>query len=383
MDKLISSILSTRRAHNSPGELAFLQALHEKIKALGFEPVSMSEGCVSVKVGPAPVMFSCHIDTVHGVTESNGQGQKLFFDESFQHIFLEDKDAGCLGADDGAGIYVMLRMIEEKVSGTYVFHRGEERGGIGSRAMVRDHAEWAKKFHMCVAFDRPNSHEIIATQGGQRCASDAYCGALAKAFNDLNADFKYEISHKGSFTDSKVYAHLIPECVNIGVGYTNQHSSEEYLDWKHLQDLTKACIKLDWGSLPKERKPDQPALYGGNKGTGWTQRDFAQMEQRLLAAGMSQGTNQGKGKGKKHTLNTQASMLPQINGKGIHVGPGLRDVEAQAPADADDLANMNHAELLEELQDTEVVRYIAELRIQLAKAEAEAAELRNLFCLDV
>ena len=63
-------------------------------------------------------------------------------------------DATCLGADDGAGIYIMLRMIETKKPGLYVFHRGEERGGIGAKATVTKHAEFFKKggYEQCIAF---------------------------------------------------------------------------------------------------------------------------------------------------------------------------------------------------------------------------------------
>jgi hypothetical protein len=260
MDPLIAAILCTKRAHNSTGELNFVKWLHEHLEKLGHKPVAMAEGAVTVQIGSGfKTLFSCHVDTMHSTHESDGSLQSVFFDEAFQHIFLADKKSGCLGADDGAGIYIMLKMIEAKVGGTYIFHRGEERGGISANAMKAKHPEWLKQFSACIAFDRPNSDEVIITQGGTPCASVGYGKALAKALTDLG--LKYEISTKGVFTDSKVYNSIIPECINIGVGYAMQHSSSEYQDWNHLNLLTQAAIKLDWAALKPERVPVAEVAY--------------------------------------------------------------------------------------------------------------------------
>ena len=254
MDNLIQAILGTKRAHNSTGELNFVAWLYKALETIGHKGTAMAEGAVVVTVGTGGKnLFSCHLDTVHNTAESDGSMQKLFYDENFGHIFCGDKASTCLGADDGAGIYIMLNMIEAKVRGTYIFHRGEERGGLSAHAMRAKHKDFLKQFDTCIAFDRPNDYEVIITQGGADCASPDYGNALAAELKELG--LSYEISRKGVFTDSKVYRDVIPGWINLGVGYANQHTNQEFLDWNHLLKLTEAAIKLPWDTLKPVRKP--------------------------------------------------------------------------------------------------------------------------------
>lgn len=272
MDKLLESILTTKRCHNTKGELDFLGWLHGYIKTLGHKFEPMAEGCTVVKVGSkkAKTLFSCHIDTVHGALESDGSKQTAVYDPNFEHIFVGDKAQTCLGADDGAGIYIMLKMLEAKVEGTYIFHRGEEKGGIGARAMLVKHEKWLAEFDHSIAFDRPGTDEVIITQSGSVCASPEFGAQLAAM---LNADgLKYTNSTKGVFTDNKIYRQVIPCNVNLGVGYFFQHTNQEYLDWGHLQKLLAMCIKLDWSKLKVTRKIE-PEAYT-YRGAAFRGRDF-------------------------------------------------------------------------------------------------------------
>lgn len=279
MNKLLETILSTKRGHNSKGELAFLSWLHGYVKTLGYIPVPMAEGCTIVTIGgnKAKTLFSCHIDTVHSNAESDGSTQKLLFDESFQHVFLEEKTSTCLGADDGAGIYIMLKMIEAKVEGAYIFHRGEEKGGIGARAMTVKHKDWLEQFDCSIAFDRPGTNEVIITQGGSVCASPEFGLQLSKMLTE--AGLPYENSVRGIFTDNRLYKQLIPCNVNLGVGYFNQHGNQEYLDWGHLNKLTEIACKLDWGSLKVFRKIEEEPKYSNYyDSAAWRGRDLYSRE---------------------------------------------------------------------------------------------------------
>jgi hypothetical protein len=214
-------------------------------------------------------LFSCHVDTVH----SEGVGkQSIVYDPSFGHIFLDKSDpncGSCLGADDGAGIWLMLEMISAKVPGVYVFHRGEERGGIGSRAMLSQHKAWLQEFDLAVAFDRPDNYEVITHQGGARCASDKFAKALCAAFKERGLEYKP--SDRGVFTDTKVYRGVISECTNLGVGYYHQHGKDEYLDYAHLVAMRDALVTINWSLLPADREPKEDDWGGkrwGGYGTG-------------------------------------------------------------------------------------------------------------------
>lgn len=255
LDDLIKEILTTRRRHNSVGEIAFLKWLMAKIESFGEKSSSLPEGALLVEVGTgSKTMFSCHIDTMHSYEESNGKTQNLSYDPNFGHIMLDDTTAACLGADDGTGVYIMLRMIQAKVPGVYVFHRGEEVGCVSSRAIAATQQKWLVTFDACIAFDRADTYEVIITQGGQTCASAAYGTQLAGALTKQG--LPYETSTRGVLTDSKMYRQHIRECINIGVGYNSQHGPDEYQDWDHLLKLTAAVIKIDWAALKPARVID-------------------------------------------------------------------------------------------------------------------------------
>lgn len=337
-DPLLAKILGTRRAHTSTGDNNFRLWLAAQIRAMGYTPEILVEGNIYVTTEPkATTLFSCHVDTCHSMSESNSANvQPLAFDPVMGHVYLSDKDnCGCLGADDGAGVYVMLKMLEAKVRGHYVFHTGEERGGVGSRALIAKRDQYKKWFDLLetvVAFDRGvhqgTNPEIIHTQGGTRCASDEYASALAKALNATEFDLPYVISGKGSFTDSKLYAPYVAECVNVGVFYAQQHGPTEYLDVYSLDKLVEAVKTVPWESLPIKREPKEevyrPPFQGGRTADMYSDDNY----------GYGTYGYESAGSGKKPV--TVQQIKPQQQKKPTF---------APAPAPADKLA------LLQEMED--------------------------------
>ena len=60
-----------------------------------------------------PILFTSHTDTVH---HFDGK-QEVAYDEEMGIIMLADTNNGsCLGADDGAGVWLMLEMLQAAVS---------------------------------------------------------------------------------------------------------------------------------------------------------------------------------------------------------------------------------------------------------------------------
>lgn len=256
-DPLLVSILRTRRRHGTTGDMNFRLWLHSELRRMGHTVEVAVHGNTIVRTDEkSDTLFSCHVDTCHSEKECDGSSQLLSYDPTMGHLFLapqQEKPAGCLGADDGVGIYIMLKMIAAKVPGTYVFHTAEEVGGQGSKALLTARKDWLAQFSRAVAFDRPNTTEVIVTQGGLDCASVEAGEALCLALNEHGMDFT--VSHRGVFTDTKVYAGVIEECYNIGVGYWDQHTPKECLDVAHTEALLAACLKVDWDGLPVKRVP--------------------------------------------------------------------------------------------------------------------------------
>jgi hypothetical protein len=230
---LLYGILQHRRPAKSSGEKIFIKNYLDTIDGMQKD----GYGNRYLKQGTSETMFSCHTDTVH----KDDDKQKVYIDPISGHVFT----GGVLGADDGAGIYIMLNMIEAGVPGLYVFHREEEIGGNGSVYFGQNNKSW-EGMKRCIAFDRKGYNSVITEQLGT-CCSDEFGLELAGLLNQH--DLNYVLDDTGLFTDSANYTHLIPECTNLSVGYFNQHTANEYQDTNFLMKLTDACIALDWESL--------------------------------------------------------------------------------------------------------------------------------------
>lgn len=284
VDPLLLTILGWPRAHNSPSEKSFNEWLQRYITSLGVEVAVKGTGDLATITCSVPTaggkdsdtLFACHVDTRDNYSTAPIETRKqLVYDPNFGHVFLdkENKIGNCLGADDGVGVWILLRMIEAGVPGSYVFNRCEENGGRGAEMMRRDHHAWLRKFNVCVEFDRPRYDEIITHQRGKsRCASDKFGHALAKAFNEKNENFSFRVSDEGVYTDNYDWRDVIAECVNVAVGYEGQHTTSERLDYGHAEALLKAALEINWAALPVDREPEKTqsvwakAPRGGYKG---------------------------------------------------------------------------------------------------------------------
>lgn len=268
VDTTLSTILSWRRAYRSAHGTAFAQWLTAHIHQLtGVKPYVMSSEANLVVDIPLPdgkpstTLFSSHIDTCHADRAGVSQRQEIAYDGQRGEIILKVGQPGdCLGADDGAGVWLMLEMIAAKVPGTYIFHQGEERGCIGSRAMAAEKRQWLEKFDLAVAFDRRGFTEVITHQTGRRCASDKCAQALCAQLNAHGLKGMVP-SDRGAYTDTAQYREIIPECFNIAVGYFQNHGPNEYVDYAYLSALRGALLKVDWEALPVDRDPKVEARY--------------------------------------------------------------------------------------------------------------------------
>lgn len=348
--KLLTRILQSKRAHGSLGVAAFAAWLESVIPGGEWVSGNYVYSVPCADKSKSKVLFSSHIDTCHIPLVSDEKPQKLAFDAQLGHIFLDtdNREHGyVLGADDGAGIYIMLRMIEAKVPGVYVFHEGEERGGIGSRKLLLDHREWLGNFNIAVAFDRAQTYEVIHTQGGDACASIKCATELSKALS--NEFLSYECSANGSFTDTKTYRNVISECFNIGVGYAFQHSPAEYLDVFHLEALAEQCCKVKWDELPVLRDPEA---------VSWPkpQGNYFYEGQSKHAYGGAHGWDAPK---------KPASLPP---------------AKVYKPAKKLDPAKMSMDELRDWLytESDDAAVYIAELQVQLLAAKTQARRMAEL-----
>lgn len=211
-------------------------------------------------------MFSSHCDTA--------DSYPTFVNFKFEHEdtkdFVKTDGNSILGADCKIGVAIMIKMIEARVPGWYVFHSQEESGCLGSGWLKSKENKWLLKPNKCVAFDRRDYDSIVTHQCGSRTASDEFAEALAECLDLSEHGYnKMEPDPTGMFTDSYEYENCIPECTNISVGYFNQHTNKECQDITFAELLLQKCIATDWESLPVHRDPndvDDDDFYFGR---GW------------------------------------------------------------------------------------------------------------------
>lgn len=200
--------------------------------------------------------FCAHLDDV-----SSGPGIKELFQNNH---WVHTNGASVLGADDKAGVTVLLHMIKAGVSGEYFLFFGEERGMIGSRKAAN--LGWGEGLEALVAFDRRGEDEVISSQMGRVCAHPIYTRDLAAALNAQGQGLNYRSGGIGSFTDSAAFMSRVPQCTNLAVGYQFAHSDEERQNVEHLRKLIDACITLNWQKIATNARHVR-RTHGGGSGT--------------------------------------------------------------------------------------------------------------------
>lgn len=212
--------------------------VHKKI----FPLLSKDEyGNYFYEIGDSNTIFASHLDTV--------TKEQKFVNHVIEDKFIKTDGNSILGADDKAGVTVLLTMIKHDVPGLYYFFIGEEVGCVGSGlASLNDKF---KKYKKIISFDRRGEHSVITHQSWVRTCSDKFANALCEQF--LNQGMKYNIDNTGVYTDSAEFTDVISECTNISVGYYNEHTTTEKQNLEHLTELCNACIGIKWQDLPSTR----------------------------------------------------------------------------------------------------------------------------------
>ena len=197
------------------------------------------------QIGDSRTIFASHIDTV--------SKEYLTVTHEFDGNFIKTDGKTTLGADDKAGVTVMLWLMKNNVPGLYYFFIGEEVGCIGS-GNAATYGLFKGKYDRIISFDRRGTGSVITYQSSSRCCSDDFADALCRQFNKYGLSYSKDTG--GVYTDSAEFVDIIPECTNISVGYYKEHTINEYQDIEHLISLCSAVTKVDWENLPTKRDPN-------------------------------------------------------------------------------------------------------------------------------
>lgn len=172
-----------------------------------------------VAIGDIPIALVSHMDTVYDTPVST-----LYYDQKKKVLWSPDG----LGADDRAGIFAIMKIIQCGLRPSVIFTTDEEKGGAGAGALAQISCPIPGLKYM-IELDR---------QGVDDCVF----------YDCFNADFysyveSFGFQHQwGSFSDISFLMGTWDICgVNLSIGYLNEHSYAETL---HIEPLYATIEKV-------------------------------------------------------------------------------------------------------------------------------------------
>jgi len=197
-----------------------------------------------IKIGQSRTIFTAHLDTA-----CRDQSDVNHFISKQQIVTTDGKTI--LGADDKAGVTILLWLIKNNIPGLYYFFIGEEVGCVGSSA-ASVYGQFKGFYDRVISFDRRGTNSIITYQSSSRSCSDDFAKDLSTQLNKFS-NLYYKPDDTGVYTDSAEFVGIVPECTNISVGYQSEHTFRESQDLYHLNKLALACLDVKWEELPTKR----------------------------------------------------------------------------------------------------------------------------------
>ena len=176
--------------------------------------------------GRDPICLLAHLDTVGSAPPT-----AIYYDKEEQVMWSPQ----LLGADDRAGVYAILRVLQDGFRPHIVFTTDEEKGAIGAGILAQEHSlcPFKKKSPVAlVQLDRRGSRDSVFYD----CDNPEF----EKWVNSFG--FKTAI---GTFSDISVIAPVWGiAAVNLSVGYYNEHQLIETLHCIELEQTIKKVRKM-------------------------------------------------------------------------------------------------------------------------------------------
>ena len=196
----------------------------------GYEEIIKTDSYIIAK-GDIDICLIAHMDIIHPhpptVVIMNTCGDKLWSPSG-------------LGADDRAGIFLILKFLHQGLRPHLIFTLGEEVGGVGASTLVQDIHKPPFPIKYMIELDRSGENDCV------------FYDCDNKEFRKYIESFGFE-TELGTFTDITFIA---PEwkvaAVNLSVGYVNEHTNSEVLnlDWmmstyKKVDKMLRDCKNIE------------------------------------------------------------------------------------------------------------------------------------------
>ena len=195
---------------------AMVQYLKDK-----YEKVIVTKDYI-VAVGDIPIALVAHMDTVF-----ENPVVDLYYDQRKGVLWSPQG----LGADDRAGIFAILKIVQSGLRPAIIFTTDEEQGGLGATALGTRECPIPDLKYM-IQLDRHGTNDCV------------FYECFNEDFYDYVESFGFCEAY-GSFSD---ISFLMPQwniCgVNLSVGYEDEHSEVETLHIAPLYDTIAKVKKM-------------------------------------------------------------------------------------------------------------------------------------------
>ena len=189
------------------------------------------------------ILLNSHLDVVEEIETDR---------EILKHGNVWTSSYGILGADDRAGIGVVLHTLKQlqtmqlhsPVKVKIAFTVEEEVGLCGAKAVSQDFLEGVQA---AIVVDRKGKGDIVTgTRGIAFC--DELFGSMIALIGNLGEEKRWEPT-MGGRSDTLIWAQQGIQSVNLSVGYQNEHTSREELNiddaFATAKLLKKVFLHLD------------------------------------------------------------------------------------------------------------------------------------------
>lgn len=203
--------------------------------------------------GNIPVALVAHADTVFPTPPT-----EFYFDSQKSIMWSPDG----LGADDRAGIFAILKILQDKHLRPHVIiTTDEERGCVGSAKLAMKYPKFPAEVKFLIQLDRRGENDSVFYD----CTNDE--------FEEYVNKFGFETAW-GTLSDISVLAPAWGvAAVNFSVGYQNEHSLTETLNIQHLyntiEKVKKILYDVKHNEVPTFKYMEKPnkwaSLFSGNR----------------------------------------------------------------------------------------------------------------------
>ena len=186
------------------------------------------------------MLLAAHLDV---------KGEFSSSDQLIERNNIVSREKGILGADDRAGVSIILNLLKEVGDYSevpplkFIFTVGEEEGQYGAESIDPDFFE---DVSFGISLDRRNCKDIVYKSNSKEYSNLEFAERVARVSSRIFSEENIFVPCQGGISDLRVWSEKDTRpCVNLSVGYFDEHTDEERLDltcWDRTHQLVAELI---------------------------------------------------------------------------------------------------------------------------------------------